>query len=345
MQVIVPGAMVRFLVPLRIAWAISLLASAADSSTTTDAVPATPPFTFIAIGCMPYARLPDSDAHYGRVLAEINRHQPAFAIHLGDIMGGEELCTDDLLKRRLHEFDSVATAMLFTPGDNEWTDVHRTLKYQPLERLARIRELFFADESSRGRQPIPLVTQRRSARFAKFVENARWSHGKVLFATVHVVGSNNNRQPNVPGAVEEWTERDQANAAWIQETLNEARTMGAAGVAFFCQANPILDNPAFSLFLETLATQSLAFGKPVLLVHADEHRYRLEPGFRPRNNAAPVPNLTRVETFGASDFHAVLVTVDPSSAAVFLPGPLIVPGNPLPRLPRPVPPPGPKPSP
>jgi hypothetical protein len=320
------------------------------ASTTTTGAPtqtaaAAAPFSFIAIGCMPYARLPGSETGYGRVLAEINRHAPVFAVHLGDIMGGEELCTDELLNRRLQEFDSVATAMVFTPGDNEWTDVHRTLKYQPLERLNRIREVFFANDHSRGQRPIPLVSQRRSPVFAKYVENVRWSHGNVLFATVHVVGSGNNRQPNVPGALEEWSERDQANAAWIRETMNEARTSGASGVALFCQANPIPDHPGFALFLETLATECAAYEKPVLLLHADEHRYRLESGFRPRKDAGPIPNLTRVETFGASDFHAVLVTVDPTSAAVFLPGPLIVPGNPLPRLPRPAPPAATKPAP
>jgi hypothetical protein len=44
--------------------------------------------------------------------------------------------------------------------------------------------------------------------------------------------------------------------------------------------------------------------------------------------------VTRLETFGANDLHAVLVTVDPASPQVFLAGPLIVPSNPLPALPR-----------
>ncbi|MEY4005416.1 MAG: hypothetical protein RLZZ221_1512, partial [Verrucomicrobiota bacterium] len=79
--------------------------------------------------------------------------------------------------------------------------------------VARIRELFFAEERSRGRAPLPLVTQRRDAAHARFVENARWTIGGVVFATVHVVGSHNNHQPKVPGALEEWRERDAANAA------------------------------------------------------------------------------------------------------------------------------------
>ncbi len=298
-----------------------------------------PPFTFIAIGCLPYARLHQSTESYGRVLSEISRHQPAFAIHLGDIMGSEELCTDELLLRRLREFDSVSPALVFTPGDNEWTDVHRSGKFQPLERLAKIRELFFPDDRSRGVHPLPLTTQRHSPEFPKFVENARWSRGGVMFATVHVVGSANNYQPTVAGALEEWKERDLANDAWLRETFAEARTHAAPGLALFCQANPFTGSPGFKRFLTTLANEARAFAKPVLFVHADEHRFRLEQGIRPQPDAPLVPNVTRLETFGASDFHGALVVVDPASAEVFLPAPWIVPGNPPPRLPPQPPPP------
>ncbi len=312
-------------------------ASAPPSAPAT--APAPPPFQFIAIGCLPYARLPGSEAAYGRVLSEIDRQAPAFAVHLGDLFGSEEPATDELFLRRKREFDHLAGALVFTPGDNEWTDVHRAAngRFQPLERLDHIRRLFFPDESSLGQSPIPLVTQRRVPAYAKFVENARWTRGGVVFATLHIVGSNNNRQPALPGAVEEWRERDQANAAWLRDTMAEARAQSAPGVVLFCQANPVPGNPGFALFLETLGTEARAFGKPVLLVHADEHRFRLDIGFRTTPGGPPVPNLTRLETFGASDFHGVLVTVDPASSAVFLPGPWLVPGNPPPLLPRPTP--------
>lgn len=326
---------------LALGFLLATLAPPASTFAQTSPGPASPPhtnpppFTFIAIGCMPYARLHQSAESYGRVLSEISRHQPAFAVHLGDIMGSEELCTDDLLLRRLHEFDSVSPALVFTPGDNEWTDVHRSGKFQPLERLAKIRELFFPDDRSRGVHPLALTTQRHSTGYAKFVENARWSRGGVVFATVHVVGSANNYQTNVAGAVEEWKERDLANDAWLRETFAEARTHAAPGLALFCQANPFTGSPGFQRFLTTLASEARTFAKPVLFVHADEHRFRLEHGIRPQPDTPLVPNITRLETFGASDFHGALVVVDPASPDVFLPAPWIVPGNPPPRLPPP----------
>ena len=62
--------------------------------------------------------------------------------------------------------------------------------------------------------------------------------------------------------------------------------------------------------------------------------YRLDAGIRFAAEGERVPNVTRLETFGAENIHGVLVTVDPASREVFAAGPLLVPGNPLPRLPR-----------
>jgi hypothetical protein len=243
-------------------------------------------------------------------------------------------------------FNTIEGAVIYTPGDNEWTDVHRTNNggASPLVWLGKVRSMYFADERSMGRQPIPLITQRRDPQFAKFVENARWSRGGVIFATVHVVGSNNNNQPNPPGAVEEFRERDAANVAWVRAAFAEARTTNAPGVSLFFQAEPINAEAnaeragrvsGFTRFLATIDEEARAFAKPVLLVHADEHRYRLEPRVTLLKSAGPLDNVTRLETFGANDIHAVLVVVDPDSPQVFQAGPLIVPANALPMLPRP----------
>jgi hypothetical protein len=214
----------------------------------------------------------------------------------------------------------------------------------PLVWLGKIRQTYFAAERSLGKKPIALVTQRREPEFAKFVENARWTQGGVVFATVHVVGSNNNHQADVPGAIDEFRERDRANAAWIRATFAEAKATHAPGVALFFQAEPFnwLNRPAgtaapesgFVQFLAVLEAEARAYDKPVLLVHADEHRYRLERGMRFSRDGQPLANVTRLETFGANDLHAVIVTVDPAAPQVFLPGPLLVPGNALPVLPR-----------
>lgn len=308
---------------------------------------ATPPaperFTFIVMGCMPYGA--DTYPAFERLLTEVNRHKPAFTVHVGDTKKGSEPPTDAYYVRVRDWFNSVEGPLIYTPGDNEWTDVNDPAagRHDPLVWLAKVRALYFPDERSLGRAPIPLVTQRRDPAFAKFVENTRWTHGGVVFATVHVVGSNNNLQPNFPGAVEEFRERDAADAAWVRAAFAEARATSAPGIALLFQAEPFAPHFAprpgrpsgFTLFLETVEAEAREFAKPVLLLHADAHRHRIERGIAFRPGGEPLKNVTRVETFGEKDIHAVEVLVDPASAAVFLPAPMLIPGNALPALPAP----------
>lgn len=323
---------------------LTVIPVAAQPAAEAAPAPARAPFAFAALGCVPYQRAGGTPEAFARLIVEINRHDPVFSVHLGDIMGSDERSTDEFLRRRRDDFNTFSTALVYTPGDNEWTDTHaeKAGGYDPVERLAKVRAVFFDGKRSLGRQPIPLTTQQSDPKFSKFVENARWAHAGVVFATVHVVGSHNNRQPKVRGAVDEWRERDAADEAWVRATFAEARSSAARGVAFFFQANPFEEDKGrpgydegFARFLKAMEDEARAFGKPVLLVHADEHRYRLTIGMRFQAGSPLLPNVTRLETFGGANIHAVLVTVDPESEQVFSCGPLIIPGNPLPVLNRP----------
>ncbi len=296
------------------------------------------PFAFAALGCMPYG-LPATAPAFERVIAAVNAQQVAFTVHLGDTKGGAEPITDALLVRIRDYFNDFQQPLVYTPGDNEWTDVHRPSAggHDPLVWLAKIRQVYFAEERSLGANPRPLVTQRRDPQHALFVENARWTEQGVHFATLHVVGSNNNHSPEIPGALDEFHARDAANRAWLAETFRLAREANAPGIVLFLQANPFaedykrpVNDSGFVAFIDLLEAEARAFAKPVLIVHADEHRYRYDRAHRFQADRAPVPNVTRLGVFGARDLHAVLVVVNPASPDLFLPAPLIVPGNPLP---------------
>lgn len=296
-------------------------------------------FAFAALGCLPYGE--GSFEDFERVLAEIDRHQPAFAVHLGDIKGGGEPPTVAHYERVRAAFDAMETPLVYTPGDNEWTDVIRQSNgsQDQLEWLARIRAMFFENEESRGRHPLALGTQRHDAGYEKFVENARWEHQGVVFATVHVVGSWNNNQPAVSGAVEEFEERDAANAAWIRGTFLQARETDALGVVLCFQANPFAADygragyeRGFENFLKTVQSEAHAFRRPVLLVYADDHNYKLVEGVAFELGGEPVPNVTRLCAFGDRSRHGVMIVVDPDRPGLFLCGPLLVPGNALPTL-------------
>ena len=297
-------------------------------------------FSFAALGCMPYGE--ESWPGFERAIGEINRHAPAFSVHCGDTKRSVDPPSDAHLERLHAAFGTFAGPLIYTPGDNEWTDVHREAAggHDPLVWLGKLREKFFPLDQSLGGTPLPLIRQSADRRFASYVENARWSRGGVTFATVHVVGSNNGNLPNVPGAVAEFQARNAANIVWIQEVFAGARKAEAKGLALFFHGDIFAEDfgrahadSGHSEFIAALEAEALAFTRPVLLVHSDEHRYRLEKDVRLERDRPRLPNVTRLETFGAVNLHAVLVTVDPRSAEVFLAGPLLVPGNALPVLP------------
>src|SRR4028118_2004887 len=66
-----------------------------------------------------------------------------------DIKSGNSPCTDELFLREKERFEDSASPLVYVPGDNEWTDCERT-GYDPIERLERLREIFFEGEESLG---------------------------------------------------------------------------------------------------------------------------------------------------------------------------------------------------
>lgn len=297
------------------------------------------PFEFIALGDTPY-KLPDDYVKFDRLIAAINARKPSFSIHVGDIKSGSSPCSDENLKKVLDQFATFEQPLVYTPGDNEWTDCHRPRAggFDPLERLAKVRELFFADPTrSQGRVKIAVESQARvmAERFSTFVENARWSQNGVVFATVHVVGSNNNFEPGAPAVAMEYFARDAANVAWIDAIFAQAVASGAKAVVLSWQADVQDvrqkwqgDMPRVSGFVNTVNAVergAKAFGKPVLVIHGDEHEFQVGRFLNAKYKA--IPNVLRLEVMGAEDVHAVRVLVDPDSPSVFGFFPLLVPEN------------------
>lgn len=289
-------------------------------------------FRFVAFGDMPYCTPgapQDCPAEEGRVAAlvrEINAARPAFSIFVGDTKGGSELCTDERVLRAFTWMGLAADPLVYTPGDNEWTDCWqpRAGRFVQEERLGLIRERFFRDDRSLGRAM--RVTRQADAdpAHALFVENARWTQQGVVFATLHVTGSNNNRptEPDErpssrppPGAMAEFERRDAANRAWLAATFAAARQAGAPAVVLAMQAdidyaircNTGPDSGLVAM-RAAIAMEASAFARPVLLIHGDTHAWLRD---RPLPEA---PNLTRIMVPGERDTRAVEVTVTPGAA-------------------------------
>src|SRR5262245_4569972 len=155
------------------------------------------PFAFALIGDMPYGN--PREAEFAALTAEVNRDNDVdFVVHVGDIKAGSERCDNDLIIRRFGLYQTFQRAFVYTPGDNEWTDCHRANNgaYNPLERLAFVRTTFFPEVGkTTGGQTRPVQSQAQGAAYSEFVENVMFRKQSVMFATVHVVGSNNDLEP------------------------------------------------------------------------------------------------------------------------------------------------------
>ena len=268
-------------------------------------------FTFGAFGDTPYTRF--EEALFPDLLAGMSNEELAFVVHVGDFKAARAPCSDELFRQRREWFDLVRHPFVFVPGDNEWTDCRRFQAggYDPLERLAKLRELFSAGEESLGRRKIRLVRQS-----PEYPEHARWRHGDVLFMTLNVPGPDNNARL-MP---EEFRNRSAAVAQWLERSFSFARGNGLQAVVVFMQANPWASPTnryfGFRELLAMLAKETLGFDGEVLLVHGDTHRFRVDSPLRHPVTGASIANFTRVEVFGSPGMNWVRIRVTESSGRI-----------------------------
>jgi hypothetical protein len=308
-------------------------------------------FEFALIGDMPYDARQEKE--FANLMREVDAAELAFVVHDGDLwydgkewseqVGGFPPCGDETFKHRLGLVQSSKHPFIFVAGDNEWADCHRAKPrtYDPLERLAKLRQMFFHGDHSLGQRTIRLTRQSEDSRYANFRENVRWTQGDVMFLTLHVIGSNNNlgRTPEMDA---EYSERNAANLAWMRQAFALATRSGSRAIMIIAQADPRFENswPAyvqqrymleglglkspetrratgFDEFLAALERETVAFGKPVVYVHGDTHIFRVDKPLFGSTSRRIIENFTRVETIGYPDTHWVRAIVDPKEPNVF----------------------------
>ena len=285
-------------------------------------------FSFVAIGDMPYGKPSKVYPKYEALIDEINRHQPAFVFHVGDTKRGNRKCSDKVLQKQLDFMNTIESAMIYTPGDNEWTDCHRPAagRYDPVERLQKIRQLYFSSSLSLGQQPIPLTRQSDTMnQFQHFVENQRFQHGDITIFTAHIVGSNNNFRVDNAVALAEFSQRDDANVAWIISSFHHAMRLQSKAVILAIHADmfdfgfadsgeviKISRDSGFENVGKAIVEKAKEFAKPVLLVFGDSHKHRI---FRPFPDEAP--NIKAVEVYGKKQMHGVKIEVDTDAVDPF----------------------------
>jgi len=315
---------------------------ATDKNTTLD---------FAIIGDMPYTA--GQKQQFLNLMQEINAANLGFVVHAGDYWfdgiawkpttKGLPPCADETYQDRLKLSAKFKHPFIITPGDNDWTDCYRAKPraYDPLERLAKLRKMFYPDDYSLGQRKMKLTRQGSDKNYAKYRENARWVYGNVLFITLHMVGSNNNlgRTPEMDA---EFRERNDANLAWLDEAFDMATRNGNKAIMIISQANPQFEttwtpklqkryllgglnmkppkerrHTGYDDFIAALQELVPAFGKPVAYVHGDTHTFRIDKPLIGMTSQRMIENFTRVETYGFPDTHWIRVSIDPDDPNIF----------------------------
>lgn len=282
-------------------------------------------FAFAVTGDAPYNDREERE--FDAMLARIGHEPLAFVVHVGDFKaGGDSPCTDELYARSRARLDASRHALVLTPGDNDWTDCRRESngRMDPLERLAKLRELFYSDAWSLGRARLPLARQEACAERVGTTclcpglpENRSWMKNGVVFATVHVVGSNDNRGFDAASDREQLC-RATANRAWIEHALRLAEAPGRRALVLVTHANPWVGSrdKVYDGLLAQVAAGARRLAKPLLFIHGDTHTYQVDFPFRD-GRGARVENARRLETFGSPTVGWVRVNVDPNDTELF----------------------------
>ena len=289
--------------------------------------------TLAIIGDIPYG--PEQIAAFPSEIKQINADPKVSGVlHLGDIKNGSSRCDTSYFKARLADFQTFADPLVYTPGDNEWTDCHRANNggYLPTERLATLRKVFFPKHGrTLGKRKARVEYQSRA-----YPENTTVELAGVRYGVVHVVGSNDNQlpwfgdrkdpttaAPRPETAAEtalrarEYTLREAAALRWIDHIFDAAQDEQAPAVVLGMQADmwdgDAAGQTAFIAIKAVLAERAARFGKPVLLLQGDSHQFTVDtPPGQPAN-------LTRIVVQGSTEMpHEWLrLRVDPSKPKVF----------------------------
>lgn len=273
---------------------------------------------FAAIGDAPYS--PRQQELVVRMLGEIAEENVDFIVHAGDLKASREPCSDALFKERHAVLDGSAVPLIYVPGDNEWTDCRFLIAggFDPLERLRKLRQLFFATSRSLGKKTLPLEQAPNG-----YPELLRWRLGPVLLLTLNVPGPDNHHgMSRTPS--DEFLARNPRLLDWLREGFAIARRDALRGVVVVMQANPDfrshasgLAPPGFRELLDMLARETRRFAGQVLLIHGDTHWQRVDHPLHDVETRRTLSNFTRLETFGSPFLGWVKVIVDSDEATLF----------------------------
>lgn len=172
-----------------------------------------------------------------KAFSKLGHIRPAFAIVNG-IKSDSESCSDELYieRKNLANNSHVPTIISVTNGD--WVNCKNSKSESvAIERLIRLKEIFFENRYSLGSKPLELTRQSLGNRFPNYPENAYWHMNSILFATIHMP-SDNNHYIVAAGRNDEFEDRAIANRNWLDRLFRIASRHHDKGIVLISDGNP-----------------------------------------------------------------------------------------------------------
>ena len=224
-------------------------------------------FTMAVFGDSPYGTKPSDIAEQNATPAFVDsiNADPSvrMVLHVGDIHSGKQYCTLDYDQAIFSLWTGFDDPLVYTPGDNEWTDCHKAgegggtwnpvtqqIDYvkdsggnpvdyaggDPIANLALVRSIFFPRAGlTLGAHKRFVLSQAQVPSWGhptdrKFVENVIWEQSGILFVTVNLPGGSNNDNDvwygapsQTPAQTQEIAERTGADLRWLDTAFWLAR--------------------------------------------------------------------------------------------------------------------------
>jgi hypothetical protein len=174
----------------------------------------------------------DEETRLKESLAAAGDKSTSFLVVTG-IKGDKEACSDKLYQKRRELIDDAQRPVIVVPAGSDWTGcLNSAGRTNAIERLNRLRELLYGDPGALGKGELPLMRQSSSARFRGYAENAHWSVGSVMYATLNIP-ANNNHYLLEAGRNNEYEDRLVANRFWLNRLFAIARREKRTAVVLF----------------------------------------------------------------------------------------------------------------
>jgi hypothetical protein len=213
------------------------------------------------------------EAALRRAIADAAQADPAFIVATGIKAAGEP-CSDKLYAQRRALLDDSAQPIIVSLAGSDWSAcLNSAGRSNAIERLNRLRELFYGDGESLGARRIQLTRLSSTAKFRSYAENAHWEYGKVLFATVNLPANNNHYRPEA-GRNSEYEDRLVANRAWLHRLFTLAARQKMHGLVLFSDGDVGLEaDEGFSL-LPSFQSKQDGFAEPRRQIKAMAEKFK-----------------------------------------------------------------------